>query len=143
MKKHLSIIVLVFTLIFFSCKQEKKEKSNSEITQMERVMNIHDEVMPKMSTIGKLVAKLKPMVDTTESGLKYHKGMEDLQNSHKAMMDWMKGFGDRFNSDEILKGKQLSKEKQLWLNEEEEKVKALKTQINTSITNAELLLKDI
>ena len=58
------------------------------------------------------------------------------------MMDWMKGFGDRFDSDEIMNGKALSKQKEAWLIEEEEKVTIMRDMINNSITNAEALLKD-
>ncbi|MDX1328353.1 MAG: hypothetical protein R3299_11675, partial [Arenibacter sp.] len=57
-----------------------------------------------------------------------------------SMMDWMKNFGERFDGDEIMKGKSLTEEKQQWLDEEEVKVKALRDQINTSIKNAEDLL---
>ena len=68
--------------------------------------------------------------------------MKDLQIAYKAMMDWMNGFGDRFDSDEILNGKELTPQKQEWLNEEEEKVNALKKQINSSIERAEALLEE-
>ena len=67
--------------------------------------------------------------------------MKDLQKANESMMDWMKGFGDRFTSDEILNGGELTEEKQMWLNEEEKKVIALREQINMSIENAEKLLK--
>ncbi len=128
------------TLIFFlSCKEE--EKKPETLTQMKEVMAIHDEVMPKMGTIGKLVSELKPKADSTEKGIVYDKAMKDLQAAHKSMMDWMKGFGDRFTSDEILNGAALTEQKQEWLNEEEKKVKALKLQINNSIENAEKLLE--
>lgn len=134
------VIFTLLTLVFlFSCK-EKKEAEDT-LTQMKEVMAIHDEVMPKMGTIGKLVAELKPKVDSTESGIAYEVAMKDLQAAHNSMMDWMKGFGDRFTSDEILNGAELTEEKKMWLNEEEEKVIALKEQINTSIKNAEKLLE--
>ena len=107
---------------------------------MKEVMAIHDEVMPKMSTIGKLVGELKPKVDSTEMGQKYEVAMKDLQDANTAMMDWMKDFGDRFNHEEILNGKELSEEKQQWLDEEEEKVKVVKEKINGSIARAEALL---
>jgi hypothetical protein len=29
-------------------------------------------------------------------------------------MDWMQGFGSRFDSDEILNGKELTEQKQIW-----------------------------
>ncbi len=134
----IKIVVLLILLIAASCKQEKKVEK--ETTQMEEVMMIHDEVMPKMGTLAKLVAELKAKVDTTVTGKQYEVAMKDLQEANKSMMDWMMGFGNRFNSDEILEGKALSPEKQEWLNEEEEKLKALKEQINSSIRRAEVLL---
>jgi len=134
------VFFTVMTLVFFlSCKEE--EKKSETRSQMKEVMAIHDEVMPKMGTIGKLVSELKPKVDSTEKGIAYDKAMKDLQAAHKSMMDWMKGFGDRFTSDEILNGAALTEQKQEWLNEEEKKVKALKLQINNSIENAEKLLE--
>ena len=139
MKIKYAICTLLTLVFLFSCK-EKKEAEDT-LTQMKEVMAIHDEVMPKMGTIGKLVAELKSKVDSTESGIAYEVAMKDLQAAHKSMMDWMKGFGDRFTSDEILNGAELTEEKQIWLNEEEEKVIALKEQINTSIKNAEKLLE--
>ncbi|MCB0372841.1 MAG: hypothetical protein KDD31_07535 [Muricauda sp.] len=140
MKKILSILVGAVLFLNFSCKEEKKAPEGP--TQMEQVMAIHDEVMPKMGTLGKLVGQLKAKVDTTEIGQKYEVAMKDLQAANMSMMEWMKNFGDRFNSDEILNGKELTEEKQLWLNEEEEKVKALKEQINGSIERAQALLAE-
>ena len=138
MKSHLIVLVSFFLVV--SCKQEKKAPDGP--TQMERVMAIHDEVMPKMGTLAKYTAELKAKVDTTALGLQYEVAMKDLQNANKSMMDWMMGFGDRFDSDEILNGKELTPQKQEWLNEEEMKVKALKEQINSSIARAEELLKE-
>ncbi|XLS28849.1 hypothetical protein ACJD0Z_16825 [Flavobacteriaceae bacterium M23B6Z8] len=138
MKKVFSIIVLV-TIVSFSCKTEKDTRYQP--TQMERVMAIHDEVMPKMGTIGKLVAELKPKVDTTTTGLAYKQAMIDLQDAHTSMMDWMKGFGDRFDHEEILKGKPLNTQKQQWLDEEEVKVKEMKEKVNSSISKAQKLLE--
>ncbi len=133
-----SIILALGLFLISSCKEKGKTPESN--TQMEEVMAIHDEVMPKMGTLGKLVGELKPRVDSTETGLAYQKAMTDLQDAHKAMMDWMRDFGNRFNSEEILEGKALSAEKQQWLDEEEEEVKALKEQINGSIARAEALL---
>lgn len=143
MKNYLALTALVFSLIIFSCKENPKTDPESETSsKMEEVMAIHDEVMPKMGTIGKLVAELKPKVDASVEGQRYGEAMTDLQDAHKAMMDWMRGFGDRFDSDEILNGKALSPEKQVWLLEEEVKVNALRDQINSSIEKAEKLLQD-
>ncbi len=138
MKKVL-LLLFIITLCW-ACKTEPK--ATDAPTQMEEVMAIHDEVMPKMGKLGKLVATLKEKVDTTEQGKQYEAAMKELQASNQAMMDWMKGFGDRFDSDEILEGKALTPQKQEWLNEEEVKVEALREQINSSIAQAEKLLQN-
>ncbi|AEM70098.1 hypothetical protein Murru_1052 [Allomuricauda ruestringensis DSM 13258] len=138
MKKAFFILSCAILFLSFSCKEEKKTTEGP--SQMEKVMAIHDEVMPKMGTIGKLVGELKPKVDSTETGQQYEIAMKGLQDAHKTMMDWMKDFGDRFNHEEILNGKELSEEKQRWLDEEEEKVKVVKEKINGSIAKAEALL---
>ena len=143
MKQSIILLAFAVSTLTMSCKQEKKPaESEIQTSKMDQVMDIHDEVMPEMSTIGRLVAELKPKVDSTEMGLKYGTAMKDLQDAHKAMMDWMRGFGDRFDSDEILNGKELTDQKQIWLDEEEEKVKALRDQIYSSIDNAQQLLED-
>ncbi|WP_394748402.1 hypothetical protein [Spongiimicrobium salis] len=140
MKKSTLTIVCLLALFIFSCK-EKKE-APVERTQMQQVMDIHDEVMPKMGILGNLAKKMQRKADTTALGLKYTAAQQDLEAAHTEMMDWMSGFGERFDSSEIMKGKALTDQKQQWLNDEEEKVKALREHINSSIKNAEALLKE-
>ncbi|MEJ1221216.1 hypothetical protein [Sediminicola sp. 1XM1-17] len=129
-------IALLCSLALFSCKEDKEQP-----TKMEEVMAVHDELMPKMGKIGRLVGELNKMEDSTETGQIYREAKLDLQEANKAMMDWMKGLGDRFDYEEIMKGKELSEQKQQWLKEEEEKVKILKEKINGSIERAEKLLE--
>lgn len=133
------LLLLVIILITFSCK--KIEKETQEATRMDRVIAVHDEVMPKMGTIGKLISELEPKVDSTTVGKQYEVAIDDLKEGYNLMMDWMKGFGERFDSDEIMEGKALTKEKEAWLIEEEKKVNIMKDKINSSIVNAEKLLK--
>ena len=141
MKKFFSILAAALLISSISCKDEKKEAAKASNEQMKKVMAIHDEVMPKMSAMGSMVGELSSNEDSTEIGLQYKAARSDLQDAHKAMMDWMQGFGSRFDSDEILNGKELTEQKQIWLDEEEEKVKALREQINSSIENAEKILE--
>ncbi len=136
MKSSFALLPLFFFLL--ACKTETK-KSESP-TKMQEVIAVHDEVMPKMGTISKLVAQLKPLADSTETGKKYQTAIRDLQAAHRSMMDWMQGFDERFDSDEIMNGKELSEEKKAWLLEEEKKVNQLKEDINGSIERAEKLL---
>ena len=138
MKKLFTVLTLVALLTTTSCKESKKDE---EPTRMEQVMGIHDEVMPKMGTLGKLVGQLKPIADSLGAESIEAKAMKDLQLANKSMMDWMQGFGNRFDLEEIMKGKELSEEKEQWLKEEEVKVKKVKEDINSSIERAEEILK--
>jgi len=138
MRKNV-LLLLVLVALTLSCKKEQKE--TKEATRMERIIAVHDEVMPKMGTIGKLISALEPKVDSTSIGNEYKVAKDDLEEAYNFMMDWMKGFGDRFDSDEILEGKTLSEQKEAWLIEEEDKVNNMKDKINNSIASAEALLK--
>jgi hypothetical protein len=131
------LLALIGLMAGFGCREDKAPP-----TRMEQVMAVHDSVMPRMSEIGRLVGRLKPLADSTAQGQRYQKAMEDLQAANKAMMDWMSGFGDRFNHDEIMKGKELSAQKQEWLMEEEVRVKTMADQVNSSIAAAEALLAE-
>lgn len=137
--KSTALILSLFILLV-SCKTEAKKEAIP--SKMEEVMAIHDEVMPKMGTISNLIADLKPKVDSTEPGKEYLKAIRDLQGAHKSMMNWMQDFGERFDYEEIIKGKELNAEKKEWLREEEVKVKELREEINTSIANAERVLTE-
>lgn len=127
-------------LLSLSCKNEQKEVK--ELTRMERVIKVHDEVMPRMGTIGKLISAVEPKIDSSARGRQYKVAKGDLEDAYNYMMDWMKDFGDRFDSDEILEGKALSEQKESWLIEEEDKVNIMRDKINFSIANAEALLKE-
>jgi hypothetical protein len=138
-RKQIVFLIASFFLIL-SCKEGKKVEHKTLNSQMKEVMAIHDEVMPKMSLLGKMVGEMTVKEDSSALGLQYKNARIDLQAAHKSMMDWMQGFGNRFDSDEILNGKELSGQKQIWLDEEEENVKALRDQINSSIEEAKKLL---
>ncbi|MDO6471172.1 hypothetical protein [Maribacter sp. 1_MG-2023] len=137
MKNILYTLTVATLITFTSCKETKKTE---EPSKMENVMSIHDEVMPKMGTLGKLVGQLKPMADSLGAESVEAKAIKDLQEANRSMMDWMQGFGDRFDSEEIMDGKELSDEKKQWLKEEEEKVQQVKENINSSIERAEEIL---
>ena len=140
MKLIKSAIAFVFIILMTTnCKNETKDPS--EKSQMQEVLAIHDEVMPKMGTIGSLINQIDERIKDGDSLEVLVKASQDLKDSHTGMMDWMKGFGERFDSDEILKGKALTAEKQGYLDEEEIKIKALRNHMNSSIKNAQELLK--
>ena len=93
-----------------------------------------------MGRLANLAGELKAKIDSTEQSNEYEEAMQDLQEAHEMMMSWMKGFGERFEADEIAMEKELSPQKKEWLDEEEEKVKAMQEKVNSSIARAEALL---
>lgn len=134
--------ILAGMLLIAGCRGEKKEEAADASDRMEEVIAVHDQVMPEMKTIANLVAELKPLADSTGADSRYAAAMEDLQEAHQSMMDWMQGFGDRFDHEEIMKGKALSDEKQAWLVEEQEKVEAMRDQVLGSIEQAREVLEE-
>jgi len=134
--KRIQLFLCILLLIFVSaCKEENKE---NHALQMKEVMEVHDALMPKMGVIGSLITKLNNSPDS----LKNQSVVNELKASHESMMNWMQGFGERFTSEEILKGKALTKKKQEWLDEEQKKVKALEYKMLESIKIAKELLED-
>ena len=131
----------LFFILLISCKGDKKEVPRSDSSKMKEVLAIHDEVMPKMGRLGKLISELKTKEDSTEIGLRYKEAREDLQAAHKSMMEWMQGFGKKFGPEEIQDGKELTVEKQKLLDAEEAKIKGVRDAINSSLEKAEDLLK--
>lgn len=129
-------------LLLAGCRGEKNQEAKDAPSQMEEVIAVHDEVMPEMKTIANLVAELKPLADSTGQDSQYAVAMQDLQAAHQSMMDWMQGFGNRFDHEEIMKGKALSEEKQAWLAEEQEKVEAMRNQVLGSIERAREVLEE-
>jgi hypothetical protein len=138
MKKYMLIATSLLLSLTYACKESAKTEKPS---QMQHVIAVHDEVMPKMGTIGKLIGQLEDKIKQTDNPEALIEARTDLREANKAMMDWMKGFGDSFEGDEIMKGKALPEEKQKILDLEEKKVEALRDQINNSIKNAEEVLK--
>ncbi len=139
MLKTLQIPLLLIFLLVLGCKEQENTKDSD--VRMQQVMEIHDEAMPRMGELSKLVGEMKSRIDSTERGQEYAEAMEELQEAHEEMMEWMQNFGDRFEPDEIINGKELSEEKKEWLLEEEEKIKAVRENINSSIEMARELLE--
>ncbi len=134
------LVITATILLLASCKNKEEKRDTTELTQMERVMAVHDEVMPKMGTIGKLVSQLEAKPDSLKSTPPYQTAIKDLKDAHDYMMTWMVDFNKRFDHDEAMKGKELSEQKKIWLNEEEEKVKVMRDKVINSIKNAKALL---
>lgn len=94
------------------------------------------QVMEKMPGLVKLVNNLQTAAQSSEDKAKYELAIEDLRGANKSMMNWMVGFGERFDADEMMKGKELTAQKKEWLQEEKIKVIALEEEIDGSLKKA-------
>lgn len=142
MNKLTYLFVVIFLITSTSCKEKKETPEAESPTQMEQVMAVHDEVMPKMNNINSLISKLEAKVDPKAPDPIYRNAVNDLKEANKSMMDWMMEFGNHFNSGEIMNGDPLSEEKKQLLNEDQAKMNEVKKKMNGSIERAEALLKE-
>ena len=114
-----------------------------ELTQMQRLVKAHDHVMATdMGKTVRLIGQLQDRENKTIIPEKHQIAIDDLKAANQAMVDWMQGFGARFDVDEMYKSKPLTDQKKEWLNEEEVKFYEMKDQLNSSIKAAEGLLID-
>ncbi len=132
--------IAILTLSLTACKDKVKEPEGP--TQMEEVIAVHDELMPKMGTIGELIGKLEASIDSTNVDSMKVTAIQNLKGANQEMMTWMMAFGDTFDSAEVLDGKELSVEKQKALDTFQNSVNDLKSSMENAISNAEKLLNN-
>ena len=140
MKTNLPIIVIIIFLLF-SCGDDKKEAQDQ---LLDKVMAVHDEVMPKMGTIMKYKKQLQEKVDElVKEGAEENEAriaemkeaIEGLENSHESMMNWMRGF------DVDFEGK-VEEDIMTYLNEQMTKIEEVGNITNSALKKAEDLLKE-
>lgn len=136
-----AILIAVFA-IFTACSTKPSKEAQEFQTLFDEVIAVHDEVMPKMGKLNALGQQLKRETDTTTTA--YTEAAEGLQKSHKAMMDWMKDFSEKFPYESSPLKDKTSEEiaqKVTLLKAEKDEVHELRDLINQSIEKAERLLE--
>lgn len=93
--RYLRLSTLWFTIcIALTACNDKPSPETKEYSKLfDEVIAVHDEVMPEMGKLNTLAEALKKQNDTTRN---YQGILDSLQLSHKAMMDWMKDFSEKF-----------------------------------------------
>ena len=134
-------ITLIFLslILFISCQQNPKD--SEKYAQMERILAIHDEVMPEMGTISGLISQIEPMYAADSTRVSFAKATEQLKEANGAMMQWMMDFSEDFTTDEIMGKTKIDQAKQSDLDRYEDSANRLKNQMLSAIKNAENLLK--
>ncbi|MEW7278429.1 hypothetical protein ABW636_07520 [Aquimarina sp. 2201CG1-2-11] len=142
MKKTFLYPLLTILLVSISCNQLSKEEQEFDAL-MQKVIDVHDEVMPKMGEMSTLIKDLEVKIDTTAQGQTYAKAQQGVKDAYDFMMTWMSDFSTKFPHEEG--GNKINPEKlaiqMKLLKEEKVKVDQLKEQINSSIKIAKEALK--
>ncbi len=122
--------------------KEAPEEVRAEKALYDQVMQIHDEIMPKMDNIMKAKGQLQERLDS----LRQINGNENLVSAmeeattslteaDEAMMQWMRNFKPQ----DDVKDHQTVID---YYKDQEEKIKAVKDQMYNSLEEAEKLLKE-
>ncbi len=151
MKRHNFniLLVIIAVLLTASCQNTKKDQSSETSTEStgtskdlhDQVMQIHDEIMPKMDNIMKAKGQLQEKLDSLRASngseeviSELEKAKLALSEADEAMMQWMRDFKPQEDG---------ADEKAImdYYKDQEEKIKAVKDQMYSSLEEAKKLLE--
>ena len=124
--------VLTFLLLIFACKEKQTDIVINISPLYDKVMAIHDNVMPEMTTIHALKRDLKA-IEKPETKDIIIKNIIALDNADEAMMSWMADF--KVPEDKSQEAEYLKKEKEV--------IQSVGDQMYASIHQAQKLLDSL
>lgn len=140
MKTYLHLFfITVFLLV--SCGDDQKEAQEK---LLDKVMVVHDEIMPKMGAIMKYKKQLKAKIDElTAEGkedneariAELKEAIESLDNSHEGMMSWMREFDTDFEG-------KVEEDVMSYLKDQMTKIEEVGKMTNLALKKAEELLAE-
>ena len=141
----------VAVLFIISCNQrDSKENIYLQAEEVfDQAIAIHDEVMPLMGDIMKLQTTLKEKknnISSKEAIQKINESLQNLEDAHSLMMDWMRNVTQIPNQSDLDPDAPdfISAEEMYKIQEQSlEEAKKVKTAILESINQAELLISDL
>ncbi|MDN6279632.1 MAG: hypothetical protein L0J45_01365 [Psychroflexus sp.] len=147
MKTLRTLALLCIAIIAVSCKGNQKSKIDSEFKkEINKAIEVHDDVMPKMSEINQKIRSLDTLAGV--DSLTIEKSKKRLKDAHEEMMTWMRDFSNAFSTKEIKEGLQTDKADSIKIktntakNYRESALK-MKESVNSSIEEAKKLLNNI
>lgn len=129
-----TFLLLLASISLFACKQDI---SAEEQDMYDKVMIIHDEVMPKIKTINKseiALEKLLKTVESPEDKAAINKTLGDLTVAYDLMFEWMDNFKKKAK---LPKGTDYMD----YLKKEEVRIQKVSDAMLTSIADADALIK--
>ena len=141
----ISTSLLLLLLTVSSCQNETPQVAKEFDKKMDETIQIHDEVMPKMSEITSLIKQLEKKKDSLATSKNIDETKEKLQKGHNKMMTWMKDLSDSFTAQQINQGIQIKDQDSLQkalkkLEELKAEADDMQKLINSSIEDAEQIL---
>ena len=137
LRKFPAVVCLFMITIccMFSCKHSSNPERQAIYDQ---VMEIHDEVMPEMSTINKLERQLKRKLETMESqdSIIMVKGtVKRLGEAGESMMDWMHQLD--------IPGTNVPDEEAIaYLKQEKLKISSVSSRMKTAIQSGKAIMEE-
>jgi hypothetical protein len=140
MKIFFSVFLIVSSILIVSCSEKQKEAKDE---LYDKVMAVHDEIMPKMGDIMKYKKQLQEKIDALSAAEEVNsakiseleQAIADLDNSHDEMMGWMRQFDNDFEgmvNEDIMK----------YLNDQMGKIKKVGEVTNAALQNAQQKLAE-
>jgi len=129
-----TILLVIATVSLLACKQDI---STEEQEMYDKVMVIHDEVMPKIKTINKSEIALEKIAETIESAddkAAIDKTLSDLKVAYDMMFEWMNNFKKKAK---LPEGTNYMD----YLKKEEIRIQKVSDAMLTSIADADALIK--
>lgn len=102
----------------------------------DKIIKVHDEVMPKLAQVSELKKKIESRINLSEDSVeieKYTNLMVELDQADESMWIWMRAFNSNIEDMPI-------DEAMTYLKSEQEKVDNVASRINSSIAEAEAAL---
>jgi hypothetical protein len=139
----LTLRTFLMILILSSCgkpaqkveQEDQEESTDPNRALYDQVMNVHDEVMPKMEDIYKFKKELTGKIaKSPDQKADLEKVIANLDSADQAMMDWMHNFEPLADSVDQEKARE-------YLETEMEKIKKVKELTDESLEKAEAALK--
>ena len=119
------LLFIIFGLLV-ACKNKGTSTESQKLYQ--EIMDIHDEVMPKMGNLRRLSKSLKK-IESFETNVNIQKSLAELDEAHESMMSWMAQF--KLPKD-ITQAEEME-----FLNGQMKSVNEMKNTMLTAIENAE------
>lgn len=142
MKKYVVILILAVAVVSCGKQQSQTEKDFNNAKQ--EVLDVHDELMKEMGTIGELIQKVKSKMDTTDTSHSYENALAQLKHAHAFMFSWMhnfhKDFPDINNTEKSYTEKEF-KQRLERIKGHQNVIAKLEKEVENSIADAQVLLK--